>query len=341
MTLPSTMSVPVFTGDGTIDWTDKAVPEPGPGELLIEVAGNAMCGTDKLQYRFGSPVTPGHEAAGTVIAAGEGATTPVGTRGVLFLMGFCGSCRSCDLGHTNQCLHKHGDLGFERDGGYAPYEVATERQFHAVPDDVDLVDGTLLLDVMGTSGHAVGRAQQMRPDIESVLVTGAGPIGLGLVAMAKILLGDDVPVLVTDLSDYRLDLAQSLGAIPVRADQKALADALGDASLTSVDVAFDATGREEARRDALDVLGKRGVLVCIGHGKGLSLKVSPDLIANERTVMGSEYFRYDELPGNIDLLRAHRDRLAPIVTHSFGVSDIAECFELFMSGETGKAVIIP
>lgn len=98
-------------------------------------------------------------------------------------------------------------------------------------------------------------------------------------------------------------------------------------------IACDATGREEPRRDALDALGKRGVLVCIGHGKGLSLTVSPDLIANERTVMGSEYFRYDELATNVDLLREHRDRITPIVTHRFAVTDLAEGFDLFMSGE--------
>ncbi len=91
----------------------------------------------------------------------------------------------------------------------------------------------------------------------------------------------------------------------------------------------------------LDALGKRGVLVCVGHGKGLSLKVSPDLIANERTVMGSEYFRIDEMAANVEHLAAHRDYLAQIITHRFPVADIVEGFELFMSGETGKAVVLP
>jgi threonine dehydrogenase-like Zn-dependent dehydrogenase len=109
----------------------------------------------------------------------------------------------------------------------------------------------------------------VRPDIERVLVYGAGPIGLGIVAMARLLLGDDVPVLATDLSPYRLSLAEQLGAIP---DAAAGGDELGE-----VDVAFDATGHEEARRSALDSLGKRGVLVCVGQGHVLRHLLQPSL----------------------------------------------------------------
>lgn len=265
----------------------------------------------------------------------------MGTAGVAYLMGYCGSCRSCALGHTNQCLHKHGDLGFERDGGYGSYEIMEERQFFPVGSDVDPVDATLLLDVMGTSGHAIHRALRMRDDIEGVVVAGAGPIGLGLIAMLKIILGDDLPVLVTDLSPYRRSLAQQLGAVPADPTATTIEEAVAEAEMATPDVAFDATGREEPRREMLDALGKRGVLVCLGHGKGLSLKVSPDLIANERTVMGSEYFRINEMAANVEHLAAHRDYLAQIVTLRFPVADIVEGFELFMSGETGKAVVLP
>lgn len=340
--IPPTMVVPVFAGEERIELAERAVPEPGAGEVLLRVAANAMCGTDRLQYRFGSPVTPGHEVAGTVVAAGETTTTPIGTRGVVFLMGYCGRCRSCRAGHTNQCLDKHGDIGFERDGGYGRYAAVPERQLHPVPDDIDLVDATLLLDAMGTSGHALERARLVRPDLESVVVTGAGPIGLGVVVMAKLILGDDVPVVVTDLSPYRLGLAEALGAVAVDVGRGAtVSEAARAAGIGSPDVAFDATGREEARRQALDALGKRGVLVCIGHGHGLTLKVSPDLIASERAVLGSEYFRIDELDANIERLRRHRDRLASLITHRFAVDDIVAAFGLFMSGETGKAVVLP
>jgi threonine dehydrogenase-like Zn-dependent dehydrogenase len=110
--------------------------------------------------------------------------------------------------------------------------------------------------------------------------------------------------------------------------------------LKSVDVTIDTAGRSESRRALLDATAKRGALVCVGHGEGLDLAISADLIAPERAVLGSEYFRYDELPGNLALLLAHRDELAPIVTHRFPVDMLAEAFDLFMAGETGKVVIV-
>ena len=165
-----------------------------------------------------------------------------------------------------------------------------------------LTEATLLLDIMGTGGHAIARAQAVRPDIESLLVAGAGPIGLGILAMAKLLLGPDVPVYLTDTVPYRLALAGALGGIPIR---------LGEGSLPTVDAAVDTSGQQEARRTALDALERRGVLVCVGHGQGLTLEISADLIAPERAVLGSEYFRRDELPANLERLHAHRGVFGP------------------------------
>ena len=149
--------------------------------------------------------------------AGPETSTPVGTPGVVFLMDFCGQCRSCRLGYTNQCSAKRADMGFSHDGGYGPYELVHENVFFPVTPDVPLTEATMLLDVMGTGGHAIARAQLVRPDIESLLVAGAGPIGLGVLAMAKLLLGDDLPVYVADSIPYRLGLAERLGGIPCRA----------------------------------------------------------------------------------------------------------------------------
>jgi len=332
----ATAIAPLFTG-GSIATVEKPVPVPGAGELLLRVQANAICGTDRKQYRDGSDVTPGHEAAGVVVAAGEGTRTPVGTLGVVFLMDFCGTCRSCALGYTNQCLAKRGDMGFDRDGGYGPYELVPETIFFPVDADISPSDATLLLDVMGTSRHALERAGRMRADIGSLLITGAGPIGLGVAAMAHLLL-PDATIAITDVVPYRLALAERLGAIALRADES-LPEALAAHGLTSVDIAIDGSGRRAAREAALQVLAKRGVLVCVGHGEDLRLDVSADLIATERTVMGSEYFRYDELPANLALLRDHRDYLRQVITHTFPVSEIAAAFELFLSGQSGKVVV--
>ena len=84
--VPTTMRVPRFRGEGVIDFIEKPVPQPGPGQLLIQVKANALCGSERGQFYKGAPVTPGHEAAGVVVAAGPETKSAIGTPGVVFLM---------------------------------------------------------------------------------------------------------------------------------------------------------------------------------------------------------------------------------------------------------------
>jgi threonine 3-dehydrogenase len=338
--LPAVQTVPRFVGGGRISIGERPVPEPGAGELLLEVRANALCGTERDQLNAGSDITPGHEAAGIVVAAGAETATRVGTRGVVYLMDFCAACRSCSLGATNQCLAKRADRGFTHDGGYGAYELISERQFFPVGADLDLTEATLLLDVMGTTRHAIERARLVREDIGSVVVAGAGPIGLGVVAMSRLVLGSDVPVVIGEVVPYRLELAASLGARTVDLRSSTLADGVRAAGLPGgADVAIDTSGRTAARLGLIGAIGQRGVLVCVGHGEELALDVSRDLIGPERAVLGSEYFRFDELPRNLELLRAHRAELAPIITHRLPVAELEAAFALFLSGATGKVVV--
>jgi threonine dehydrogenase-like Zn-dependent dehydrogenase len=337
--IPGTMRVPHFVGQGRIDVVQKPVGMPGPGQLLVQVKANAICGSERGQFFNGSAVTPGHEAAGIVVAAGSGTHTPLGTPGVVFLMDFCGECRSCRLGLTNQCLHKRGDMGFTKDGGYGSFELVGEHIFFPVDPDIPLAEATLLLDIMGTSSHAIQRGLRLRADVESVLITGAGPVGLGMLAMARLLLGAAIPVLIADIIPYRLALAERLGGVPIDLGGQSLEAGVRAAGFDAVDLAIDSSGKTVARQAAIDVLGKRGALVCVGHGEGLSLDVSPMLIAPERAVLGSEYFCYDALPASLELLRRHRAYLTQILTHRFAVGDLQQAFELFFAGSTGKVVI--
>ena len=337
--IPEVMTVPKFEGEGIISFQEKAVPVPGPGQLLLQVGANALCGSERGQFYKGSNVTPGHEGAGFVVAAGPDTTTKAGTPGAVFLMDFCGECRSCALGFSNQCLQKRGDYGFNRDGGFGAYELVNENVFFAVDSDMTPTEATLLLDIMGTNGHGIRRAQLARKDIESAVVAGAGPIGLGALAMLKVMLGFDLPVVITDVVPYRLDLAEQMGGLPVNVAEQSLAEGLKRYGMDGVDAGFDTSGRGVARRANLDALSKRGVMVCIGHGEGLDLTVSPDLISPERAVLGSEYFCFNELPANLEYLRAHKDYLMQIITHRLPVREIQHAFEIFFEGNTGKVII--
>jgi threonine dehydrogenase-like Zn-dependent dehydrogenase len=337
--IPTSCRVPAFVGNKHIQFTEKPVPQPGHGQLLLQLHANALCGSERPQFFDGTTTTPGHEAAGIVVAAGPGTHTPEGTPGVVFLMDFCGECRSCLLGFTNQCLRKRGDMGFNRDGGYGQYELIHESIFFPVPREFSATEGTLLLDVMGTGGHAIERCRLMRPDIESLLVLGAGPIGLGVLAMAKIILGQHTKVFITDVVPYRLKLAEQFGGLPIDVSKGALSAGLLAHGADQPDMAVDTSGKQAARYEGLTALAQRGSLICVGHGEGITLKISPDIIAPERSVVGSEYFRYNELPANLHRLQYHRAYLNQIITHRFGVDEIQKSFDLFFGGATGKVII--
>jgi threonine 3-dehydrogenase len=339
-TIPAEVTVPHFVGDGRIETIVKPVPRPGTGQLLIQVGANALCGSERGQFFGGTDVTPGHEAAGTVVAVGPGTSTPVGTTGAIFLMDFCGECRSCRHGFTNQCLAKRADMGFTHDGGYGVYELVHENIFFPVPSEFSATEATLLLDIMGTGGHAIRRASLVHHDIQSVLIPGAGPIGLGVLAMAKLMLGPDIPVVLSDVVPYRLKLAEQMGGLPILATEMSLADGLKHHGLDAPDVVIDSAGQERVRDEAMALLAHRGVFVSVAHGGGLTIKsLYSDFVFRELTLIGSEYFSYEELGTNLALLRDNRDYMNQIVTHSFGVKDIQHAFELFWAGQTGKVVI--
>ncbi len=333
------MTVPQFVGGRKITFGSKPKPEPGEGQLLIQVKANALCGSEKPQFFDGTPIVPGHEAAGVVAAAGPKTSTLVGTAGGIFLMDFCGQCRSCRGGFTNQCTNKRADMGFSHDGGYGPFELIHENIFFPTGLDISATEATLLLDVMGTGGHSLKRGKLVRPDIESILVMGAGPIGLGVLAMTKVLFPKETPVYITDFTPYRLQLAEKLGGIPINLAGRPADKLLEGALPKPADLAVDTSGKAAARHAALKATGHRGVLVCVGHGEEVNLNVTRDLISPERTVMGSEYFAYHELAENLRLLKANRAYFSQIITHRFGVNEIQHAFELFFKGETGKVVI--
>ena len=140
----------------------------------------------------------------------------------------------------------------------------------------------------------------VRPDIESLLVMGAGPIGLGLLTMAKIILGKSLPVVVADVVPYRLKMVEQLGGLPVNVVDRQFERRTSNS--TDFFQWISRWTRPASRwrgRSALHSLAQRGALICVGHGEGLTLKISPDIIAPERTVVGSEYFRYNELAANL------------------------------------------
>ena len=220
------MTVPHFLGDGKISTKEQEIPKPDDNQLLIQAKSNLLCGSDRNQFYNGSKIIPGHEGAGIIVDKGKKAKFEIGMRGAIYLYDYCSECRSCKIGSTNQCLSKRAEPGFTVDGAYSQYYVINDNIFFPVDDDIDLINASLLLDVMGTGGHATKRAQLIHKDIQSLLINGAGPIGLGLLAMSKLTFAKDIPVAINDVIPSRLLLAEKMGGLPIDLSQKTLQEGL-------------------------------------------------------------------------------------------------------------------
>ena len=244
---------------------------------------------------------------GVIVDKGKNAKFDIGMKGAVYLYDYCHKCRSCQLGLTNQCLHKNCDYGFNVDGAFCEYYLVNDYVFFPVDESVDVINATLLLDVMGTGGHATKRAQLVHKDIQSVLINGAGPIGLGLLAMSKLTFAKDLPVLINDVKSSRLPLAEKMGGLPIDLSKQSLEEGMEQHGIKNPDVAIDATGKAIARKNALQALAKRGVLVMVGNGEGLEFEQYPDMGGPERSILGSEYFSYNEMEANHELLKNNQE----------------------------------
>jgi threonine 3-dehydrogenase len=230
-------------------------------------------------------------------------------------------------------------LGFDRDGGFAEYQVVPERCFLPVDPRLAADDAAMLLDMTGTPLHALRRAGALASPPPAAAVVGAGPVGLACVLALR---ACGVPaVLALDVVAYRLEFAERLGAQPIHAGDGA-AERVGAAVAGLLPLVIEASGSPGGQRLALDIVGAGGTLLVLGHSPApLEVRPTRDLIQQEKTILGSEYFDTGELAGNQRLLLEGRLEPRRLITHRLPLESIEEGYRLFWSGETGKVVIYP
>jgi 2-desacetyl-2-hydroxyethyl bacteriochlorophyllide A dehydrogenase len=258
------MNAAIYEGDGRIALGQVPVPEPGPGELLVEVAECGICGSD-LHLVFGRYAVPGailgHEWSGTVVG-GHGAASdrPPGTRVVFSPAPGCGTCRPCRRGRPSVCLGRGASDMRDMRGAFARYTVVGESGTLVIPDSLDL-RAAALAEPTAIALHAVDLAGVGTDD--RVLVTGGGPIGLIIVSVLMALGVTDITV--SEPSGLRRERARALGARTVRPDDLAVPPT-GTLVPEPVDVAFECSGSARAGEQALANLDRAGTLVFVGTG---------------------------------------------------------------------------
>src|SRR5437867_10594523 len=263
--------------------------QPGPGEALVRVHCVGICGTDYAGYLgkmpfFSYPRIPGHELGVEVAAIGPGVTNvKVGDRAAIEPYINCQTCYSCTRGHTN-CCENHKTLGVHIDGGLCPLFTIPARKLHVSAKLT--FEQLALVETLGIGLHAINRSNP-KPD-ETVLVIGAGPIGLSVIEFAKLA---GARVIVMDLNPDRLRFARDRMGVEettlaknfdddVKAFTELTAGKLGN-------VVVDATGSAKSMSIAYNFVGFAGRLVWVGITQDLLAFTQPLMHRREMTFLAS------------------------------------------------------
>ncbi|HEY7941132.1 MAG TPA: L-threonine 3-dehydrogenase [Candidatus Limnocylindrales bacterium] len=320
------------------------VPEPGPGEVLIQVQAASVCGTDVHIERWDAwaqanvrpPLVFGHEMAGLVVARGEGATrVPIGSLVAAETHLVDWTCYQCRTGRANVCQHLR-ILGVQAPGVFAEYAVIPET--NAWVSEGLAPEVAALQEPMGNAVHALFVEEIAG---QSVAILGCGPIGLMAVAIAR--MAGARHVFATDLNPERLAVAGRMGAheaIDAHEDVVARLRAATDGD--GVDVVLEMSGAEAALHTGLRALTNGGRISLLGtHAKPATIDVSAEMIFNGIRVYGITGRRMWETWYRTTALLEEGLDLSPIITHRLPLEQYADAFELVAAGHAGKVVLLP
>lgn len=317
----------VFHGNDRITIERVPIPDVAKGEVLVRIKRTALCGSDFKLWHKGAEFTAGHEIFGVVEQPGH----PMhGRRCAVYIPVHCGHCAACQRGDTQMCLEVSSLIGWNRPGGYAEYVPVPENCLLPVPDDIEDSLAPLLLDVIGTSGHAVRFVSRVVPPQEAgpVLVTGAGPVGLGVVLALKSAGYDDIRV--ADPNPVRLKIAESFGAKP---------HPVGDTSQRFA-LIMECSGAHAARNLGIEVVLPRGAIVLVGENAApWTIEEGKIFRRKDFYMIRTFYFPVGDLDDSISLLRQHKDAYRVMVDGEFGLADLPENFARFAKGELIKPVL--
>ena len=330
--------------DVGLELIEAPIPQPGPEDVLIRVKRTAICGTDIHIWNWDEwsqknvpvPMITGHEFAGEIVEIGNEVDRPLKLGQRVSAEGHIIDLNSfaARAGHFHLDPNTRG-IGVNRQGAFAEYVVAPAFNVIPLPDDVSMEVAAML----DPFGNAVHTAQQFDLIGEDVLVTGAGPIGIMAAAVAR--KAGARTVVLTDVNDYRLELARKVADVrTVNVAREDLRDVMKELGIqVGFDVALEMSGAPSAFNQCVDTLIMGGGLAMLGiPSRPMETDWGKIILKalNIKGVYGREMF--DTWRKMLGLLKAGLD-LTPLITHRLPYTDFEQGFDAMRSGQSGKVVL--
>ena len=325
-------------------WLEN-VPEPnvGTNDVCVRITHTAICGTDLHIYDWNEwaqrtldlPLVIGHEFCGIVEEIGPGVThykpgTRVSGEGHIT----CGYCRNCRAGKRHLCQKTIG-IGIQRAGCFAEYLVLPESNVWPIHMDIPS-EIAAFFDPFGNAAHTALSYEMVGED---VLITGAGPIGIMAVAICSFVGARNI--VITDMNDFRLELARKMGATKtINVKNERIGNVYSELNMTSgFDVGLEMSGSPEAFRDMLENMYHGGRIALLGLLPKSTQINWDDIIfkgLHVKGIYGREMF--ETWYKMTQMLRSGLD-ISGVLTHRFPIDDYKNGFEIMESGNCGKVVL--
>ncbi len=318
------------------------IPLPQAGEVLVKVRKTAICGSDVHIYKWNDwaqahvkpPQVIGHEYVGEIAALGEGVTDfEVGQRVSGEGHITCGRCRSCHSGNIQWCNDVIG-VGVDRDGAFAQYLCLPARNIilidKSLPDEI-----VAFFDAFGNAAHTALTFPLVGED---VLISGAGPIGIIAVGICKF--AGARRVIITDMNEYRLDLARKMGAdAAVDIRYQDLPTIMKEQNLTEgFDVGLEMSGSGAALDQMLSTMRNGGRIGLLGIGNK-PIPVNMNTVISKGLALQGIYGRTMDNWHQMSYMVQGGLDLSPVITHRFHYTEYEQGFEAMISGRSGKVIL--
>lgn len=325
-------------------WLDD-VPEPvvGINDVLIRVDRTGICGTDLHIYKWDAwaqktipvPMVVGHEFVGEIVEVGSNVADfhrgdLVSGEGHVV----CGRCRNCMAGRRHLCADTKG-IGVNRTGAFAEYIALpmTNVWLHHGEVDRDVAS------IFDPFGNAVHTALSFPLLGEDVLITGAGPIGIMAVAIAKH--AGARFVVITDVNDYRLSLAKKMGAtVALNVQQGQLRDVQRELGMTEgFDVGLEMSGSPAAFREMIENMAHGGKIAMLGIPSEAMAIDWNKVVFNMLTIKGIYGREMYETWYKMTVMLQSGLNIQPVITHRFPYTEFEQGFAAMLSGQSGKVIL--
>jgi len=335
------MKIASITGAKSVELTDVPKPRAKGNNVVVKILVAPLCTEYKTWERGDSPKMLGHEAAGVVFETHSESSLREGDRVIVMPQTPCGECRLCRAGDY---IHCQNTIDMEHETGYthgfgtlAQFMLKQQRQLIPIPMDLSLEHAAMACCGLGPTFNAM-KIMNVSPS-DTVLIVGLGPVGLGGVING---VHREAKVIGVDGSEYRRDLAKKLGANRVLSPGSDNLDAIREMTDgRGVDKAMDCTAVPSAQRFMIDVVRRKGQAAFVGWGGEIQLDVQTDMIMKGLTLHGVWHWNIEDTEGMLNLIRARRDLIDHVITHTLPLSEIQRAFELQSKAQCGKIVLHP